>query len=187
MHGCRGTARADAASVLSRSSGSQQSLHPGAITDQEVIPTSVGTAAEVKQKLDLAEYIGETVQLRKAGTTYKGLCPFHGERTPSFVVTPARETWHCFGCGLGGDIFSFVMQRDGVDFPTALRTLAGRAGVEISERTTREDAQRKRLRDAMEAAIAFYHLVLTQHAAGEPAREYLHGRGFTDEALSPIR
>jgi DNA primase len=146
--------------------------------------TSVGTAAEVKQKLDIAEYIGETVQLRKAGTTYKGLCPFHGEHTPSFVVTPARETWHCFGCGLGGDIFSFVMQRDGVDFPTALRTLAGRAGVEISERTTREDAQRKRLRDALEAAVAFYHVVLSQHPQGEPAREYLHGRGFTDETIT---
>jgi DNA primase len=99
-------------------------------------------------------------------------------------VTPARETWHCFGCGLGGDIFSFVMQRDGVDFPTALRTLAGRAGVEISERTTREDAQRKRLRDALEAAVAFYHVVLTQHAAGEPAREYLRSRGFTDETIT---
>lgn len=127
------------------------------------------------------------MQLRKAGTTYKGLCPFHGERTPSFVVTPARETWHCFGCGLGGDIFSFVMQRDGVDFPTALRTLAARAGVELSERTTREDAQRKRLRDALEAAIAFYHVVLTQHAQGKPALEYLHARGFTDETISTFQ
>jgi DNA primase len=88
---------------------------------------------------------------------------------------------------LGGDIFSFVMQRDGVDFPTALRTLAGRAGVEISERTTREDAQRKRLRDALEAAIAFYHVVLTQHPQGEPARAYLHSRGFTDETIGTFQ
>lgn len=102
-------------------------------------------------------------------------------------MTPARETWHCFGCGLGGDIFSFVMQRDGVDFPTALRTLAGRAGVEISERTTREDAQRKRLRDALEAAVAWYHLVLTQHRAGQPALDYLHGRGFTDQTISTFQ
>lgn len=154
---------------------------------QEIPATSVGTAAEVKQKLDLADLIGETVQLRKAGTILKGLCPFHGERTPSFVVTPARETWHCFGCGLGGDIFSFVMQRDGVDFPTALRSLAGRAGVEISERTSREDAERKRLRDALEAAVAFFHVVLTEHPAGRPALDYLHRRGFTDQTIQTFQ
>ena len=145
---------------------------------------SVGVAATVKEKLDIVDLIGETVQLKKAGTTYKGLCPFHGEKTPSFTVTPARETWKCFGCGRGGDIFNFVMERDGVDFPTALRSLAGRAGVEMSERTTREDAQRKRLRDALEAAISFYHQVLTSHASGAAARDYLHARGFTDDTIS---
>ena len=93
-----------------------------------------------------------SVTLKKAGTTYKGLCPFHGEKTPSFVVTPVRESWHCFGCGLGGDIFSFVMQRDGSTFPEALRTLAARAGVEIDERTKREDARRARLRQVLETA-----------------------------------
>ena len=83
-----------------------------------------GVAAEVKSKLSIVDVIGETVALRKAGSTYKGLCPFHGEKTPSFTVTPARESWKCFGCGLGGDVFSFVMQRDSVGFPEALRTLA---------------------------------------------------------------
>jgi DNA primase len=144
---------------------------------------SVGVAASIKEKLDIVELIGETVPLKRAGTTYKGLCPFHGEKTPSFVVTPGRESWKCFGCGRGGDIFNFVMERDGVDFPTALRSLAGRAGVELSERTSREDAQRRRLREALEAAIAFYHQVLTAHPAGEPARSYLHGRGFTDATI----
>ena len=122
---------------------------------------SVGVAAEVKSKLSVVEVVGETVALKKAGTTYKGLCPFHGEKTPSFVVTPVRESWHCFGCGLGGDIFSFVMQRDGVPFPEALRTLASRAGVEIDERTKREDAHKARLRQVLDHAIAFYHAVLT--------------------------
>ncbi|MFN8622994.1 MAG: DNA primase, partial [Chloroflexota bacterium] len=148
---------------------------------------SVGAAAEIKQKLDIVEYIGETVQLRRAGTTWKGLCPFHGEKTPSFVVTPGRDTWKCFGCGKGGDIFHFVMERDGVDFKGALQTLAGRAGVELSERTSREDAHRKRLRDAMEAAVSFYHLVLTTHPAGKPALEYLHGRGFTDATIQSFQ
>ena len=97
---------------------------------------AVGTVAEIKGRLPVADVVGETVQLRKAGTTLKGLCPFHGEKTASFVVTPGRDTWHCFGCGKHGDIFTFVMERDGIGFPEALKVLAGRAGVEIDERTS---------------------------------------------------
>jgi DNA primase len=145
---------------------------------------AVGVAAEVKSKLSVVDVVGETVTLKKAGTTYKGLCPFHGEKTPSFVVTPVRETWKCFGCGLGGDIFSFVMQRDGLTFPEALRQLAGKAGVEIDERTRREDAHKARLRQVLDHAIAFYHAVLTGSKAGETARDYLRGRGFTDETIA---
>jgi DNA primase len=144
---------------------------------------AVGVAAEVKNKLSVVDVVGESVSLKKAGTTYKGLCPFHGEKTPSFVVTPGRDSWHCFGCGLGGDIFSFVMQRDSVTFPEALRTLAERAGVEIDERTKREDAHKARLRGVLDSAIAFYHAVLTNSAAGKTALDYLHGRGFTDATI----
>ena len=144
---------------------------------------AVGVAAEVKSRLNIVDVVGETVQLKKAGTTFKGLCPFHGEKTPSFVVTPARDSWHCFGCGLGGDVFSFVMQRDGIPFPEALKQLAGRAGVELDERTRREDARRARLREVMEAAIAFYHSVLVNSKVGQPALDYLRGRGFTDATV----
>ena len=144
---------------------------------------SVGVTAEVKSKLSVVDVVGETVTLKKAGTTYKGLCPFHGEKTPSFVVTPMRESWHCFGCGLGGDIFSFVMQRDSATFPEALRTLAAKAGVEIDERTKRQDARLARLRQVLDTGIAFYHAVLTGSKAGEPALEYLRGRGFTDATI----
>src|SRR5215204_1331904 len=144
---------------------------------------AVGVAAEVKNKLSVVDVVGESVSLKKAGTTYKGLCPFHGEKTPSFVVTPGRDSWHCFGCGLGGDIFSFVMQRDSVTFPEALRTLAERAGVEIDERTKREDVHKARLRSVLDSAIAFYHAVLTNSAAGGTARDYLHARGFTDATI----
>ncbi|HEY2916041.1 MAG TPA: DNA primase [Candidatus Limnocylindrales bacterium] len=149
----------------------------------EVFETAGGVAAEVKSRLNVVDVIGETVQLRKAGTTYKGLCPFHGEKTPSFTVTPSRESWKCFGCGLGGDVFSFVMQRDSVTFPDALRTLAAKAGVEIDERTKREDAHRGRLRDVLETAIAFYHQVLTSTSNGKPALDYLKGRGFSDATI----
>src|SRR4029077_113944 len=148
---------------------------------------AVGVAAEVKNKLSVVEVVGESVSLKKAGSTYKGLCPFHGEKTPSFVVTPQRESWHCFGCSLGGDIFSFVMQRDGVTFPEALRTLAQRAGVEIDERTQREDARKARLRQVLDSAIAFYHAVLTSSKTGAAALEYVHGRGITDASIEAFQ
>jgi len=143
---------------------------------------AVGVAAEVKSRLSVVDVVGETVQLRKAGTTLKGLCPFHGEKTASFVVTPGRETWHCFGCGEGGDVFSFVMKRDGVQFPEALRVLAAKAGVELDDRTRRDDAHKAHLRDVLETAIAFYHTVLA-HRTGQVALDYLRGRGFTDDTI----
>ena len=150
---------------------------------------AVGVAAEVKNKLSVVDVVGETVQLKKAGTTYKGLCPFHGEKTPSFTVTPARDSWKCFGCGEGGDIFSFVMKRDSLSFPEALKVLAAKAGVELDERTTREDARKKRLRDVLESAIAFYHAVLTGSKTGAagarlPPRPRLHRR---DDREVPAR
>ena len=146
-----------------------------------------GIAAEVKGRLNIVDIVGETVALKKAGSSFKGLCPFHGEKTPSFTVTPSRDSWKCFGCGLGGDVFSFVMQRDSVPFPEALKVLAAKAGVEIDERTKRADAHRARLRDVLETAIAFYHAVLTGSKAGEAALEYLRGRGFTDATIATFQ
>ena len=148
---------------------------------------AVGVVAEIKGRLPVADVVGESVQLKKAGTTLKGLCPFHGEKTASFVVTPARDTWHCFGCGKHGDIFTFVMERDSLTFPEALKQLAGRAGVEIDERTKREDAHNARLREVLESAIAFYHAVLTKSPTGEPALAYLRGRGFTDATIEKFQ
>lgn len=144
---------------------------------------AVGVAAEIKSRLSIVDVVGETVALRKAGTTFKGLCPFHAERTPSFVVTPARGTYKCFGCGKGGDVFSFVMERDGVGFAEALRRLAARAGIELDERPSRDDGRRARLREVLETAIAFYHAILTGHRVGRPALDYLRRRGFTDATI----
>ena len=145
--------------------------------------TASGIAAEIKSKLPVVDVVGETVQLKRAGSAYKGLCPFHGEKTPSFIVSPDRESWHCFGCGEGGDIFTFLMKRDGIDFREALGRLAEKAGVELSEKTAREDRLRKRLREALEAAIAWYREVLLQAAQAEKARAYLAERGFNAETL----
>jgi DNA primase len=144
------------------------------------ITSSSGIVAEIKAKLPVADIVGETVALKRAGTIHKGLCPFHAEKTPSFIVTPERDTWHCFGCGEHGDIFTFVMRRDGLDFREALSRLAERAGVELSARSAGEDRRRKRLREALEAAIAWYREVLLQARQAERARAYLDERGLND-------
>jgi DNA primase len=145
--------------------------------------TSSGIVAEIKSKLPVVDLVGETVVLKRAGSAYKGLCPFHAEKTPSFIVSPDRESWHCFGCGEGGDIFTFLMRRDGVDFREALSRLAEKAGVELSERSAKEDRQRRRLREALEAAIAWYREVLLQTTQAEAARAYLDERGLSSETL----
>ncbi len=145
--------------------------------------TSSGVTSDIKSKLSVVDVVGESVALKRAGSVYKGLCPFHAEKTPSMIVTPDRETWHCFGCGEGGDIFSFVMRRDGLDFREALERLAERAGVELSERTAREDRRRKRLREALEAAITWYREVLLRTPQAEAARSYLAERQLSEETL----
>ena len=147
------------------------------------ISSSSGIVAEIKSKLPVADVVGETVSLKRAGTVSKGLCPFHAEKTPSFIVSPDRETWHCFGCGEHGDIFTFLMRRDGLDFREALSRLAEKAGVELSEHTAREDRHKRRLREALEAAIAWYREVLLQARQAEGARAYLAERGMTDATL----
>ena len=145
--------------------------------------TSSGIAAEIKSKLAVIDVVGETVALKRAGSAYKGLCPFHAEKTPSFIVSPDRESWRCFGCGEGGDICTFLMRRDGIDFREALSRLAEKAGVELSAQTAKEDRHRKRLREALEAAIAWYREVLLRAPQAEAARLYLAERGLTPETL----
>src|SRR5688500_5848387 len=103
----------------------------------------------VKERVDIVQLIGERVQLKKAGKVYKGICPFHAEKTPSFQVDPDRRTYHCFGCGRGGDAFTWLEEQDGLEPFEALKVLAERAGVELTSRRRPEDMEReKRLLDA---------------------------------------
>jgi DNA primase len=143
------------------------------------------TVDEIKRRLDIVDVIGQTVQLKRSGKSFMGLCPFHGEKSPSFYVSPERGSWRCFGCGEGGDIFSFVQRRDNLDFRDALRHLAERAGVPIEE-THRPDPNAKQERDRLHAILestALYYRGTLAGELGQPAREYIIGRGVTPESV----
>jgi DNA primase len=143
---------------------------------------------EVRERAAILDVVADYVSLRKSGANYQGLCPFHGEKTPSFNVNPARAIFHCFGCGAGGNVFSFIMKMEGLTFPEAVKFLAKRVGVTIEERLPtaaekkRED-EREGLYRICELAVRFYRRVLLEDAAGEPGRSYLERRGV-DEATS---
>ena len=146
---------------------------------------------EIKERIDAVELISNTVQLKRAGRNYKGLCPFHAENTPSFVVFPETGTWHCFGaCGEGGDVFTFVMKREGWDFRTALEELARRAGVELKPRTQQEEAEdqeRTRLRQILEVAATYYHNLLLKAPQAQRARDYVAQRSFKDRTIEAFQ
>ncbi len=140
---------------------------------------------EIKARLNIVDIVGARVPLKKAGRNFKGLCPFHTEKTPSFIVSPDRQTFHCFGCGKGGSIFDFVMLLEHVDFPEALETLADRAGVKLERRPadTPEAKIRQKLYEVNHLASEYYQYLLTKHAVGSTAREYLAHRGITDKSM----
>ncbi len=144
----------------------------------------MGVVDEIKERLDIVDVISSYVPLKKAGRNYKALCPFHSEKTPSFVVFPDTQTWHCFGaCGIGGDIFSFVTRRENVEFGEALRILAERAGVSLapSGEGTVEAKLRDRLRRINALAAEYFHYLLLHSPEGARAREYLAKRDIAEE------
>jgi len=147
------------------------------------VRTSDEAKEQVRDATDIVALVGEKVPLRRAGRSWKGLCPFHAEKTPSFTVNPERQVWHCFGCGKGGDAFAWLMELDKMTFPEALQSLADRAGIELpqSERGP-GDAARDRLYQA-NALANDYFMASLRSAAGSTARAYLAGRGFEGDVL----
>lgn len=140
------------------------------------------TVRQVKDKLSIVDVVSQYVKLERAGSALRARCPFHSERTPSFFVSPDRGTYHCFGCNVGGDIFSFVEQIEGLDFKGALKILAEKAGVPLVYEKKGERDSRERLFELLETATIFYASNLS-----DPAREYLHKRGINDETTKSFR
>jgi DNA primase len=143
---------------------------------------------EIKARIDIVDLVSETVKLRRSGRSYSGFCPFHDNKnTPAFAVFPDSGTWRCFGqCAEGGDIYKFVMKKEGWDFPEALRYLADRAGVTLRKLTPLEQEQREaneRLRDLLEDAATFFRHHLQNTPAGQKAAEYLKKRGLTEKVI----
>lgn len=144
---------------------------------------------EIRDRISIVSYIGEHIPLKKSGRNHKGLCPFHGEKTPSFMVSDEKEIFHCFGCGEGGNIFKFVMKYEGLSFPEAVEHLATRAGVALPKKETSkaetnriEDANRKKkfLLRVNQIAASFFREMLLNGRQGDTARNYLKSRGISD-------
>src|SRR3989344_863033 len=139
----------------------------------------MGTSVEqIKERLGIAEVLGSYLKLQKAGANYKALCPFHSEKTPSFHISPSRNSYYCFGCGEKGDIFSFVQKFEGLDFVGALKLLGERAGVPVVFERGESRGEREKLHALLETAALFFERNLT-----EESTSYLKGRGLSDESI----
>jgi DNA primase len=146
--------------------------------------------SEIRERTDIIELVGGYTPLKKAGRSFKGLCPFHQEKTPSFVVFPDSQNFHCFGCGKGGDIFTVYMEIERVDFREALRELARRAGVELDSTPgvgPEKDERREKLLAAIDLAATFYHDQLVRNPAGEPGRRLAQDRGLDQATIERFR
>jgi DNA primase len=147
---------------------------------------------EIKSRLPIEQLIASYLPLKKAGRVYKALCPFHGEKTPSFSVNPERGIFKCFGCGKGGDIFDFVMELEGLTFPEAVRLLGDKAGVVVPEFKPNGGGQpsgpgKARLFELNAVTASLWHQLLITHPKAAPALDYLHQRGLTDETIKKFQ
>lgn len=143
---------------------------------------------EIKRKIDIVEILSEKIELKKSGRNFKAVCPFHSEKTPSFMVSPELQIFKCFGCNLGGDVYRFLMEYEKIDFPQALKILADRAGIKLRPlRGFPESQDKEEIYKINNLLSELYHYILTSHTLGKKALSYLERRGITKEAIKVFK
>ncbi len=147
---------------------------------------------EIRNRVDIVEVVSSYLPLKRSGGNHQGLCPFHQEKTPSFNVNEPRQIFHCFGCGVGGNVFTFLMRMEGLTFPEAVKRLGERVGIEVEETPDSPEENRRRERSEQflkinDVACAFYHQILLDDPAGAQARHYLRQRGYDGETVRAFR
>ena len=145
---------------------------------------------QIRDKIDIVSLISEYLPLKKMGRNFKTPCPFHTEKTPSFVVSPERQIWHCFGCQKGGDAYTFLMEYENLEFPEALRILAKKTGIQIEEYSgikSETSSKKEKIYNLNRKALDFYHYILTSHNAGKKALDYLLKRGVKKETINTFK
>lgn len=145
------------------------------------------TVEQIKSRLEVADVISGYLKLQKSGINFKARCPFHNEKSPSFYVSPERQIWHCFGCAKGGDMFTFVQEIEGVEFPEAMRILARKAGVEIEKYSGPKTDNRAPLHEICEISAKFFEKQLWESPSGKRAMAYLTDRGLTSDTIKEFR
>lgn len=144
----------------------------------------MNSAQEIKNKIDLVELIREYIQVKAVGANFQALCPFHQEKTPSFIISPDKQIWRCFGCGKGGDLFDFIMEIEGLEFKEALELIAPKAGVVLKHESFQNYSKKKRLHEILNLSAKYFAKHLNQDEIGESARQYLLNRGLNKQTIS---
>jgi DNA primase len=142
---------------------------------------------EIKSRLDIVDLIGQYVKLTPAGANYKACCPFHNEKTPSMMINREKQIWRCFGCGEGGDAFTFLMKIEGLDFPEALKILAQKTGVVLERHDAKEESRKSRLYDLCDLTAKYWHKVLLASSQAKEVRGYVERRGLSEESVDYFR
>lgn len=146
-----------------------------------------GQIDEIKARIDVVDLISEYIKMKQAGTNWRALCPFHNEKSPSFMASRDKQIWHCFGCGEGGDIFTFVEKMEGVEFVESLKILAQKAGVKLENQDPKLSSQKTRLLDITRFAREFWHKTLMESKSAGKARDYLKQRGIKEETIAEFK